>query len=277
MPSIAFDRAAEYYDSTRGFAEGVSERIRDAIVATTGANKETRFLELGVGTGRIALPFIRAEYNYTGVDLSRPMMDQLSRKLAADDQAKSYRYRLLEGDITHLPFEDDSFEVAIAVHVLHLVDGWEQAIHEARRVLRKPGGALVLGQDTAGEGAAPSARSLVNARWDAILCDLGASQESRLPGVADRARAYPQIASFLRDLGASAEIVTLVEHETLPLSPREMAQRHMERQYSHDWLVPDDVFSEAVRRLDAWLDTECPNPDRSLTATARFLALVARW
>jgi len=47
MPGISFDRAAEYYDNTRGFPEGVAEQIRAAIVNYTGANFDTRFLELG--------------------------------------------------------------------------------------------------------------------------------------------------------------------------------------------------------------------------------------
>jgi len=66
MPGISFDRAAEYYDNTRGFPEGVDEQIRAAIVNYTGASFNTRFLELGVGTGRIALPFIQAGYDYSG-------------------------------------------------------------------------------------------------------------------------------------------------------------------------------------------------------------------
>ena len=58
MSPASFDRAAEYYDTTRGYAPGSAEGIRDAIVTYTGAGRNARFLELGVGTGRIALPFI---------------------------------------------------------------------------------------------------------------------------------------------------------------------------------------------------------------------------
>src|SRR5689334_15191889 len=100
MASVSFDRAAEYYDSTRGYAEGVAERIRDAIVSYTGADKDTKFLELGVGTGRIALPFIRAGYDYTGIDLSQEMMAKLREKVNRDEGSANYHYRLLQGDIT---------------------------------------------------------------------------------------------------------------------------------------------------------------------------------
>ena len=43
MQSVRFDRAATYYDATRGYAPGSPERIRDAIVAQTGATTATRF------------------------------------------------------------------------------------------------------------------------------------------------------------------------------------------------------------------------------------------
>src|SRR6476661_3003193 len=103
MSSVSFDRAAEYYDATRGYATGSDDRIRDAIVAYAGAGKTTRFLELGVGTGRIALPFIRAGYDYTGIDISSAMMDRLAAKLAGDQGASEYRYQLRQADITHPP------------------------------------------------------------------------------------------------------------------------------------------------------------------------------
>src|SRR4051794_10802245 len=104
MPSITFDPASAYYDNTRGFAPGVAEAIRDAILAKIGKNSSTRFVELGVGTGRIALPFIQANYNYTGVDLSLAMMEQLMVKLAAGPGASPYHYNLLQADVTFLPF-----------------------------------------------------------------------------------------------------------------------------------------------------------------------------
>jgi len=145
MPPVSFDRAAEYYDGTRGYADGSAERIRDAIVAYASAGRDTRFLELGIGTGRIALPFIRAGYDYTGVDISPAMMARLADKLAGDSVAAAYRYRLHAADITALPFEAQRFDVIIAVHVLHLVADWQRAIQEARRVLRpSEGGADVV-------------------------------------------------------------------------------------------------------------------------------------
>jgi len=283
---LGFDRAAEYYDSTRGFPPGVAERIRDAIVAYTHADAQTRFLELGVGTGRIALPFIRAGYDFTGVDIAQPMMDQLERKLAADANRQDYHYRLAQADVCDLPFPDESFDVAIAVHVLHLVDNWRQALDEACRVVRRPGSRLLIAADEPAEDGGQSADRLVNAQWDAILHELGHSRDRLLPGVdilpagaraSHRARLNAGVEAYLRELGAQTEVVLLAKHPTLPLSPRAMAQRHVDRLYANDWQLPDDVHSQAVRRLQAWLDTQCPEPDRALTATNQFKAIAAHW
>ncbi len=56
-----------------------------------------------------------------------------------------------------------------------------------------------------------------------------------------------------------------------------MAQRHVDRMYSGDWLVPDEVQPEAARRLAAWLDAACPAPDEPVTERGQLDALVAHW
>jgi ubiquinone/menaquinone biosynthesis C-methylase UbiE len=278
MPSIAFDPAAEYYDNTRGYPGGVADAIREAVLAHIGANLQTSFLELGVGTGRIALPFIEEGYNYTGVDLSLPMMQQLVNKLASKPVAsKNYR-GLVQADVTRLPFKAASFDVAMAVHVLHLVENWQLALEEAVRVLRTPGGWLVIGYDAPVQGETPSVAQQVNKQWDAILADFGLSREKLLPGLADRSLERQTILQdYLQKIGAQTEVVMLVEYMTPPLSLREMAERHIKRMYSADWLLSAEVHTAAVSRLETWLNTECSEPDQPLSSPTQFKALIAHW
>jgi ubiquinone/menaquinone biosynthesis C-methylase UbiE len=54
--SINFDRAASYYDETRGFPAGVEEQVGAFIAQSVNLDANSRVLEVGVGTGRIALP-----------------------------------------------------------------------------------------------------------------------------------------------------------------------------------------------------------------------------
>jgi ubiquinone/menaquinone biosynthesis C-methylase UbiE len=279
MPGIAFDRATGYYDSTRGYPAGVAERIRDALVAHTGAGRGSRFLELGIGTGRIALPFLQAGDYYAGMDLSRPMMRELSRKAGAVPGQASLPPRLAQADIARLPLAGDSFDVIVVVAVLHLVDGWQAALAEARRVLRKPGGWLLLGRDDMVGNAEGSTVRQVTDQWNTILRSLGIERDDQRsePSGPLLERDDTVLWSYLDGLGGHPQTLTLLEYPASPLSPRAIARRHVERMYSSDWRLPDAVHAEAARRLLIWLDHECPNPDAEMGATFAFRATVARW
>src|SRR5262245_23441180 len=88
MPGIAFDRATSFYDATRGLPPGVAEQVRDQIALCTGAGHDTRFLDIGIGTGRIALPFVQIGADYTGADLSLSMMEVLRKKVAGSPKGR---------------------------------------------------------------------------------------------------------------------------------------------------------------------------------------------
>lgn len=274
MESVRFDRAVGYYDATRGFAPGVAERIRDAIVAQTGASPATRFLELGVGTGRIALPFLAAGYSYVGVDLSRPMLNVLRAKLSPGG-----RPPVIEGDVTRLPLADGQFDVAIGVHVLHLVSDWRATLAEARRVLRRPGGQLLLAGETgAFDQLPPEAQALppVQAQqaWGTILAELGHPSRSGQPGIRPT---DPAVQEELERLGATVEQRDLTSYERAPFSARQVLQSFKDRIYSSDWARPDEVHAAAVVRLERWLATECADPDTPHAVGGQFRVVVARW
>jgi ubiquinone/menaquinone biosynthesis C-methylase UbiE len=130
--SIAFDRAAEYYDRTRGLSE---EGIRQTTEALASAFETTGpVLEVGVGTGQVALPLHVAGLSLVGVDLARPMMAKLLDKAGGTPP-----FPLVEGDATRLPFADGAFGGAYLRWVLHLIRDWPTAISEIVRVVA-PGG-----------------------------------------------------------------------------------------------------------------------------------------
>lgn len=127
--SVRFDRAAAYYDRTRALPADVVAR-QSALLDVELDHRE-RVLEIGVGTGRIA---VTLRMPVIGLDLSRPMMEVLRTKTAA--------IPLVEGDATALPFPDGAFDAAYAAHVFHLIPSWEVALAELVRVVR-PGGVIL--------------------------------------------------------------------------------------------------------------------------------------
>ena len=133
--SVSFDRAAGYYDRTRAVADGVMAQLVPLLVAEIPAGEAC--VEIGVGTGRIALPLVEAGVRIIGVDISTEML----RKLI--DKRRREWPQVAVADATRLPFRDASFGSAIASHVLHLIPGWKQAVAEVRRVVR-PGGTFLV-------------------------------------------------------------------------------------------------------------------------------------
>ncbi len=267
MKTVSFDQAVTYYDSTRGYPAGVPEQIRDAIVQHTQANATTRFLELGIGTGLIGLPFMQAGYPYVGVDISVPMMVQLQEKLASTNQPQ-----LLQADITRrLPLPERWFDVVSIMRVMHVLDDWQGAIAAVKRVL-KPGGTLLIAKDVRLEDSNPALA--VHGQWDEILAELGIMPKTIRPGLwLDDAT----IIEHLQGTGATTQVVDLLTYDSSPLSIRMMAERHKQRWYSRDWELSDAIHTEAVKRLDVWLDTEAVAPDKAVSTPTTFRAISARW
>jgi SAM-dependent methyltransferase len=134
--SVSFDRAAAYYDATRTIApEALSATID--LLATEFADSG-RVLEIGVGTGQLALPLAAAGVRVIGIDLSRPMMDQLVRKAGGRSPVP-----LVQGDVTAMPLAPDSVDGAYARWVLHLIPDWAAAVTALCRTVA-PGGTIVI-------------------------------------------------------------------------------------------------------------------------------------
>src|SRR4029077_1595533 len=113
---------------------------------------DERLLDVGCGRGAVLL--MAAQHLTTGravgVDLWRKAdqsgnsAEDTQRNAAAEGVAD--RVELHTGDLTALPFEDNSFDVVLSSLAIHNISGRagrEKAIREAVRVLR-PGGRLVI-------------------------------------------------------------------------------------------------------------------------------------
>jgi SAM-dependent methyltransferase len=139
VESVNFDRAASYYDATRALPGEAMAAITDLLGAELADRQPC--LEIGVGTGRIALPLRARGIELAGADISGAMLRQLVANAAAWGDG-GLAMPVLQADATRLPFAAGTFGSVLAVHVLHLIPDWRIAVDEAVRVLR-PGGALV--------------------------------------------------------------------------------------------------------------------------------------
>jgi ubiquinone/menaquinone biosynthesis C-methylase UbiE len=271
MPeSLSFDRVADRYDATRIHPADASAAIAAGLMRVGGLHAGAEVLEIGIGTGRIALPLLAQGVNVTGVDIAPRMLDQLRAKDAAwqAESGDSPKGRLILqiADMTALPFASASFDAVVAVHVLHLVPTWRMALDEALRVLR-PGAALLLGQDI----AAPDAMNHdIQDHWAQIARELGADPQRV------GARSFAEIVAELRARGLTVTESVLASWNHVAI-PREVLDYVEGRTWSQTWNVPDDIFAESVRRLRAWAESSYGDKiDAPYTARLSFKVAVAR-
>jgi ubiquinone/menaquinone biosynthesis C-methylase UbiE len=98
-----------------------------------------RALEIGVGTGA-NFPFYPPSVGLTAIDESPDMLAVAARRAASLEEA----IVLAQANAEHLPFPSGHFDTIVASLVLCSVVDQAIALQELRRVLRRPGGLLLL-------------------------------------------------------------------------------------------------------------------------------------
>ena len=101
---------------------------------------DARVLELGCGTGKFWLKNkenIDKSLDITLSDFSKSMLKIAKDKLKEVD----YKFKYEEINMENIPYEDNSFDVVIAEHMIYFAPNVEKALSEIRRVL-KTGGVL---------------------------------------------------------------------------------------------------------------------------------------
>jgi len=257
---LSFDRVADIYDATRALPDHVLATIAQTIVTATNAAEASRFLELGVGTGRIALPLLQYGFSYTGVDISPAMIDVLRTK-AGDFE----KLTLVEADVTQLPFADASFDVALTVHLLHLVPDWRRVLSEIRRVLT-PDGYYIYGSDGSVDGQPAGA---IRRQWRDVVRELGADAR---PEHGTR----EAVQTELIETGALLASYRVVQWED-EVAPGQLLEAIRRRTFSQSWHVPDDLMEEAHRRMIDWATEQYRDLTKPVSNIFQFGFDMAWW
>jgi len=211
---IPFDRVADIYDKTRGLPPKIMNKTVQVLIQELKGYKTV--LDVGVGTGRFAQPLQEKGFEVVGIDISRDMTLNAKKKGIK---------KLLLGDACFLPFKESHFDVALCVHILHLIDKWQTALKEICKVTNHA---------------------------------LFSVTHTRLSPISE---AYEELA--IKE-GYDAQNIGLSEHQLQELvKPTKFVQTASwlfnaderlnylkQRAYSRQWKVPEDVDRKIVKELE---------------------------
>ncbi len=117
--------------------------LRERLAVFVAPRGDERALDAGTGTGPVALALAPLVREVVGVDLVPEMLAH-ARRAAADIPNVTF----VEGDLTKLPFGNESFDLVVTVRTIHHVEWPEVVLAELVRVCRV-GGRLVLADQIA--------------------------------------------------------------------------------------------------------------------------------
>lgn len=241
MTSISFDWAADFYDETRGFPSGEMPHVANLLRDVGQLGAHSRILEVGIGTGRIALPLAPHVQAIYGVDLSRRMMERLRSKQR--DEA----IYLVQGDATRIPYASHSFDAVLVVHVFHLISEWQQAVAEVRRVL-KPNGVLLL----AGHNSHDPVRELFQQSGRNVRLKMG------------------DVQSYLRESGWQGGDSVYVHEFDDSRPPARFLESVRQRQWSGLHTLSDEEITARADQFEATLRQHYTDLEQPVPIQGRF-------
>jgi ubiquinone/menaquinone biosynthesis C-methylase UbiE len=260
LRSLSFDRAAGYYDQTRRLPDEIADQI--TVSAASLLPGDARVLEIGIGTGRISIPLMRHGLRVSGIDLSILMMKRLLEKLPE----KTTPSGLIQADAAHLPLCPACFDAVFAVHVFHLIAGWQQAVSEVRRVIN-PSGALFLGHSHR-DPDSPLTR--IREQWSQLIGNYIA--KDLRPGVKDT----DELDAHLQALGAQISSWEAAQWETL-VSPAETIQELEAGVHSNTWHLSTETLHACAESLRLWARDRYGDLEKPLNTAMHFTWKVAQW
>ena len=261
---VDFSANAPIYDRRHGAAvpdEGVAH-----LWSAAGCRPGIRMLDVGAGTGRVAIPLARRGATVVAVEPAAGMLKQLREK----DSDRKVHALAAEG--ARLPLVSSSVDAVVIARLLYLTPDWRAILDEACRVLND--GGCLLHEWGNGEAAEEWVRIREEARR--LFEQAGVVAPFHL-GV----RSEAEVANYLASLHMTR--VSDVAVGTGPIMPLgEFLRRITTGELSYIWNVPEPIRAVCLPVLARWcertfdLQTPMPIPRQLGWTIYRWSADVAR-
>jgi len=233
---VDFSANAKIYDRRHGAT------IPDQLAQTVASclRPVATIIDIGAGTGRVAVVLARRGFQVIAVDPAVPMLQTMQRKSGE----ASVLPVAAEG--AHLPFRRNSADAVVLARLLYLVADWRGLLREAKEVLRQGG---ILFHEW-GNGDAGEAWVQVREKARSLFQEAGVETPFH-PG----ARSEVEVDSCLRDLGfhrreqfdaGAGPAITLAD----------FLNRMQSGEFSWLWNVPAEVQDFCLPKLRRWCESK---------------------
>lgn len=242
---VDFSENAPVYDRRHGAV--LAPDIAHHLASICDLPREARMLDVGAGTGRVAIAFAALGYKTVALDPALAMLNELRRK-APDDQIQA-----VAGEGARLPFANAQFDAVILARVLYLMPDWQTVLRGTYDVL-KPGGCLF---HEWGNGEADEAWVQIREKARTLFQDAGVNDPFH-PG----SRTEAEIDDFLVGLG-----LHLRNELRIGPGPRmtlvDFVEKIASGEFSYIWNVPKHVRESCLPRLKKWSENTF-DPEQSV-------------
>ena len=117
--------------------ESALQRMMDMA----NAGKEDTVLDVACGPGLVTMAFAPEVKQVTGIDITPAMVDR-AKQLATEKDVQNVNFET--GDVTQLPYPDQSFSIVLTRYSMHHFLEPKQVIQEMLRVCRKDGVVMIV-------------------------------------------------------------------------------------------------------------------------------------
>jgi SAM-dependent methyltransferase len=231
---VDFSGNAKVYDRRHGAA--LDEDVVQQLAAAGAIRSGTSVLDIGAGTGRVAIGLARLGCDIVALEPAVRMLEELRTK------AGDLPIRGVAGDGAQLPFSNNQFHVVVIARLLYLTSDWPGVLREVRRVLAV-GGRLL---HEWGNGQADEEWVMIRDQARALFEEAGVVAPFH-PGVRSERAVDEELTrlGFTRSAG-----LRIGPGPTLTLA--EFLRRLIDGEFSYAWNVPKTVQEECLPRLKAW-------------------------
>jgi putative AdoMet-dependent methyltransferase len=141
-----FNNWADHYDKTVASDSQLYARydeVLDMIVEIANVSPGKRVLDIGTGTGNLALRCLARGAKVVGLDPSKRMLAKAREKVGNEPRAKFHQ---VDAPFLCIPYSDASFDAVVSSYAFHHIPHRlkPDSVREMVRVL-KPGGVWALG------------------------------------------------------------------------------------------------------------------------------------